>query len=615
MKSDLLIPVRKIRKTSGEFKWPSSAVLCSPFSEDHLPLSQLKKTLKEQIGTTSRLSRNYQKNYDLVVRRHSSFNDMEGYSIEIAPDGIEILAPTSTAAYYAVQTLRELVRVNGRSIPCCRIDDAPDFRRRGIYLDCSRGKVPTVDTLKLLVEYLASMKINELQLYVENVFTFKKHPAIGRGFSSFTPEELLAVQDHCKLHHVSFVPSLTSFGHFEKILRLPEYEHLAEVEGAGTLCPTDPGSIKLVADMYSEFLPLFEADDFNACGDEPWVLGKGRSKRRADKVGVGRVYIDFVKKLHKLCEKHGKRMNLWSDIVLNHPEVIADIPPDIVMLNWDYNAKGSRIPRTHEFVDAGLDVVVCPGTNCWSSHGTRLQTAIDNVSVFAKEGRKQHADGLLNTDWGDGGNRNPIGSSFHGYAHGAAHSWNGAAVDDGSFTETFCYHVLGTTSKRVVKLVRDLGAVEELTDVKPYHVNGVKIEKSESYPLKLSPVSPVLASAALAENADLTGTRKVLRSLSKSEDVVRSIKKPGTVARLVLEDLELAAELDKLGCSKLTIMDRCRNGKAVEAAEYRAIERMTIKTAKMFERNWLARNKMSRLKDNMKIFTAGQRELAKLGKK
>ena len=53
----------------------------------------------------------------------------------------------------------------------------------------------------------------------------------------------------------------------------------------------------------------------------------------------------------------------------------------------------------------------------------------------------------------------------------------------------------------------------------------------------------------------------------------------------------------------------------VEAAEYRAIERMTIKTAKMFERNWLARNKMSRLKDNMKIFTAGQRELAKLGKK
>ncbi len=115
------------------------------------------------------------------------------------------------------------------------------------------------------------------------------------------------MQGYAKMHFINFVPSLTSFGHFEKILMLPEYQHLGEMPGfrghpgGSTLCPGDPGSIKLLEDMYDDFLPLFDAEDFNACGDEPWELGKGRSKARAKRIGLGRVYLDFLLKIHKLC--------------------------------------------------------------------------------------------------------------------------------------------------------------------------------------------------------------------------------------------------------------------------------------------------------------------------
>jgi len=51
--------------------------------------------------------------------------------------------------------------------------------------------------------------------YVENVFTFKKHPEIGRGYSPFTPEEILSLQEHCKKHHIRLVGSLSSFGHLK----------------------------------------------------------------------------------------------------------------------------------------------------------------------------------------------------------------------------------------------------------------------------------------------------------------------------------------------------------------------------------------------------------------
>ncbi|MHC5018151.1 MAG: hypothetical protein ACYTFP_06185, partial [Planctomycetota bacterium] len=135
-------------------------------------------------------------------------------------------------------------------LPCCEVEDAPDFNRRGIYHDCSRGKVPTLQTLKQLVERLAHWKINELQLYIENVFTFARHPEIGEGYSPLTADEIVALQEHCRMHHVGLVGSLASFGHMEKILSLPAYRHLGEMPGfrgypGGTcLCPTDPGSIK-----------------------------------------------------------------------------------------------------------------------------------------------------------------------------------------------------------------------------------------------------------------------------------------------------------------------------------------------------------------------------------
>jgi len=212
----------------------------------------------------------------------------------------------------------------------------------------------------------------------------------------------------------------------EKILALPKYRHLGELPGYNghpggtTLYPSDPGSIKLISRMYKEFLPLFQAEDFNICGDEPWELGKGRSKRQAKKLGVGKVYLNFILKIHKLCQKYGKRMNMWADIVLTHPEIIPAIPKDIVMLNWDYYPEGKWMRRTNEIVDAGLSVVCCPGTHGWQSHGSRMKHAINNVARFSRIARKYAAEGLLNTDWGDFGHRNTLGVSLHGFAHGAA---------------------------------------------------------------------------------------------------------------------------------------------------------------------------------------------------
>jgi len=527
----------------------------------------------------------------LKMYQDDSISNPDGYKIEILPDGIEIYSSTDAGAYYAIQTLKDLAAVYENKLPCCMMEDWPDFKRRGVYLDCSRGKVPKLSTLKQLVEIFAHWKINELQLYIENVFTFKKHPDIGKGYSPFTPAEILELQEYCKEHHIRLVGSLASFGHFERILSLPKYQRLGELPGyrnlpgGTTLCPTDPGSIKLVSELYNEFVPLFEADDFNVCGDETWELGEGRSKKLAEKIGKGKVYLDFLLKIHRLCKKHNKRMNLWADIVLKYPELLKKLPKDIVLLNWEYEQDGKNIYRTKELAKAGLPFMVCPGTSGWLTHGSRLTNAMGNVTNFAEQGRKYGAEGLLNTDWGDNGHRNFLGVSLHSFAHGAAQSWNGKKVDNEKFTENFCRQFFKQENNKLAGIIKTLG--------NNHIICGTNVpNRNWLYFALVEPAGNVQPDSYINKMSG-KGLKKIIAQFSDKSIWPKLPKGVGVFEKIAYEELKLAARMDCLAAKRALALKNIKSGFSKKDMQ---------KMAADFKKLWLLRNKPSRLKDNLNLF-------------
>jgi hexosaminidase len=611
--SRLLIPVKKVTFRKGFFYWPKQPILASPYSADILPLEQLSTNLS-QYHLKARAVRNAFGPAALRIHRIKGIAGGETYHIAITPDSVDIYAGEDAGAYYAMQTLRDIVTIYGTVLPACEIEDAPDFRRRGVYLDCSRGKVPKLDTLKELVTWLAHWKINEIQLYIENVFTFRQHPDIGKGFGPFTPEEILSLQDHCRMHHVRLVGSLASFGHFEKILALPKYRHLGEMPGfhnfpgGTTLCPIDPGSIKLVEELYNEFIPLFEAEDFNVCCDETWELGKGRSKKQADHIGIGRVYLNFLLKIHRLCEKHGKRMNAWADIAMKYPELLGKLPGDIVLLNWEYEQDGVNIARTKEIADAGISLMVCPGTSSWLTHGSRLPNSMANVKNFAAKGRKYHAEGLLNTDWGDQGHRNFLGVSLHGFAHGAAHAWHGKAVDDAKFTEKFCYHVFGRNTNHLSEAMRLLGNT--------YIMCGKTLpNKSLLYNALVEPLVPAKPQTnSVIDMMSTAGLEQIVAELTDKK--LWAVSPPtGHFERLALQELKLAARMDCFASRRALAAKILRKGETVHSSKLRQLSRQMHDISKDFKKLWLSRNKVSRLRDNLRLFQQVEKESSLLAGK
>jgi hypothetical protein len=607
----LLVPVKKVVFGKGFFRWPKQGVLASPRTADIVALQQLSGDLSRH-SLKSRLVRNAFGPAAVRIHRDRKITHREGYRIAIAPAGIEVYSETEAGAYYGLQTLREIVAIYGTVLPACKIEDEPDFRRRGVCHDCSRGKVPTLETLKNLVERLAHWKMNELQLYIEDVFSFKQHPKIGRGRSRFTAEQIISLQDHCRKHHVRLVGSLASFGHMERIVALPQYRGLGEMPGfrelpgGTTLCPGDPGSIKLIDDLYREFVPLFEAEDFNVCCDETWELGKGRSKRRAARIGVGGVYLDFLLKIHRLCARHGKRMNAWADMVLKYPQLLRKLPRDIVLLNWEYEADGANIGKTKEISRCGIPFMVCPGTSGWLTHGSRLANSMCNVSKFAAQGRKYGAEGLLNTDWGDQGHRNFLGVSLHGFAHAAGHAWHGRAVDESRFTENFCYHVFGGRTNRMAGALRLIGNT--------YLMCG-KVYRNQSmlYHALVEPLLPAKSQAFSAiDNTSEDGLRRTLEQLSGIKLWPRPEKSTAQFERLALREFEVAGRMESLAAKRALAAKALRGGKTVERSLLRRLSKQMHEIAKDFRELWLSRNKTSRLRDNLKLFERAARESSRL---
>jgi hypothetical protein len=320
-------------------------------------------------------------------------------------------------------------------------------------------------------------------------------------------------------------------------------------------------------------------------------------------------------KVYRLASRYGKRVNAWADIVLEHPELLGDWPRDIVMLNWDYVPGAKRLAQTRQIRDAGLEAVVCPGTNSWSSHGCRLEMGMRNIEEAARIGLADGAQGMLNTDWGDFGHRNMQAVSLHNFAYGAAHSWNHRQTQAQGFTQRFCRNVFGSASVRtrddredhpMVRSIRTLGAGDEF----------FKQGYQGSRLLYVSFLKP-LASFIPAED----GRGKELDAVKADDiaafaDTLKSLTWP-TLPRgadpfltNAIAEFELATQQDLAACSRLLAIKRLRQGKETNT---KPMISQVRQLARQFERTWLMGNRPSRLADNLQRFELAAREYA--GKK
>jgi hypothetical protein len=363
--------------------------------------------------------------------------ESQGYRLEITSNHIRITGRDEAGIFYGVQTLKQIIQQSHNGlIPCLAINDWPDFPIRGVMLDISRDKVYRMETLLNLVEELASWKINQLQLYTEHTYAYEGHEIVWQTASPMKPEEILLLDRFCRKHFIDLVPNQNSFGHMTRWLKHPQYQHLAEttqpvrtpwgttVTQPFSLAAVSNESLNFVRGLYDQLLPHFTSSLFNVGCDETFDLGEGKSRQACQELGKGKVYLNYLLKLYHNVKRRRLTMQFWGDIILQYPDLVSELPKDVIALDWGYEADHPFITETHQFEKAGVPYYVCPGTSSWNSIAGRVDNALENLKNAAENGLRHHAAGYLITDWGDNGHWQSLTISYPGLAAGAALSWS-----------------------------------------------------------------------------------------------------------------------------------------------------------------------------------------------
>src|SRR6266404_3363294 len=317
----------------------------------------------------------------------------DGYLLAVGSSEVVVAGKSSAGTFYGLQTLKQLVRGEGAGafIPGVSIVDWPTMRWRGVSDDISRGPVPTVEYIKRQIRTEAFFKLNMHSFYMEHTFASESHPLIGPAGGSLTPAEIRELVAYAQGYHVELVPEQQTFGHLHKALRLEKYAELAETPYGDVLSPQQDGSYKLIADWYKELNELFPGQFFHIGEDETFELGEGQSREAARTRGVGAIYFEHLNRVRDILKPYNRRLMFWGDIALHHPDLIGNVPKDMIVMNWQYGAADDYGSSIQPFKDAGLEQFACPGAQNWNQIFPNLEAARKNITNFVRDGQKAGA--------------------------------------------------------------------------------------------------------------------------------------------------------------------------------------------------------------------------------
>ena len=348
----------------------------------------------------------------------------QGYLLFSDNSHLIVAANTGQGLFYGVQTLRQLLHAEGKSLVCpaVSIRDWPSMEWRGVQDDISRGPIPTEDYMKRQIRTLAAYKVNLFGLYMEHVFDFASQPLVAPKEAALTPQEINALVDYGKKLYVTILPEQQTFGHLHHMLKYEIYSDVAERPHGHVLTPTKEQSYDIVKAMYADLVPLFPGPFLHVGGDETFELGHGQTAARVGEVGLGRVYLEHMQKVFGILQPYHKQLMFWGDIAVKYPQLLGILPKDMIAVAWEYDAKPSFDSIIKPYRDAGLRVMVAPGAQTWNQLWPNLDVSYVNIRNFVRDGQKLGAMGMLNTTWNDDG-ESIYGMAWPALVFGAAAGW------------------------------------------------------------------------------------------------------------------------------------------------------------------------------------------------
>lgn len=268
------------------------------------------------------------------------------YRLRISAEAILIEAAEASGAFYAGQSLRQLlpqgVRLQGAAryrLPAAEIEDAPRFAWRGLMLDVARH-FHDAGRVKRVIDQMAAYKLNRLHLHLSDDqgwrVQLRSLPRLsqvgGRGSHSqpnkgpaqfFSEADVREIVRYAAERYIEVIPEIDMPGHSGAAARAyPEF-----FDGRVTFNPAKPETYRFIDTLLGDLLRLFPGRYLHFGGDEVWVdntrwkdmpevMALARALTPADQAPqLKAVEAEFARRVVQLIQKHGRIPIGWDEVI------------------------------------------------------------------------------------------------------------------------------------------------------------------------------------------------------------------------------------------------------------------------------------------------------------
>ncbi len=339
--------------------------------------------------------------------------------------------------------LAELAGNNG-TCTAFRKEETIYFSEAGLMLDCSRNGVATPDFLRKMIRFCAYCGLNQLYLYMEDVYEIPGNPYFGAYRGRYRQKDLRAIDEYGKRMGVEVIPAIQTLAHMHTYLRWTAAEKLKDTDDI--LLVGTQETEEFVRSMVRNVSLPFSTKKIHVGMDEADLLGLGNYLRANGYEERYSIMSRHLKTVCQICHEQGLEPMIWSDMFfrLKSPsgdyydlsaetdfEDLPDLPENLTLVYWDYyhhNAaeyeKNIRLHRklTDRIRFAG-------GGWTWNGISPNYSKAEKTISEGVRACRNQGIDKTFCTFWFDNGTETPMGTIFYSAAYFAQQCY-GSSIDE-----------------------------------------------------------------------------------------------------------------------------------------------------------------------------------------
>jgi len=286
-----------------------------------------------------------------------------------------------------------------------------DFKVVAYHVDL-RVQVMPMPALKALATEVADLGFNTIIMEWEATYPYKQHSIISNRYA-YTRVELEDFIKHSESLGLDVIPLQQNLGHAEYILMHPRYAYLrADKKDFSQIDPTRLNEAReLFTELYADILSTHKSQYVHIGGDETRILDCERCQQAWGKdgedLGKSKLYVNYMKMIAEIVIAQGKTPLLWADMILHHPDAIADMPKDVIYIDWNYGWKHDK------FGETPVDIIKKYGLTFWGAssirskpddyHITSWDYHMNNQADYIPYAKEAGFEGMVLTSWSTSG--------------------------------------------------------------------------------------------------------------------------------------------------------------------------------------------------------------------